>query len=66
MLEGGGARGRDLMLPPLRCQLPARPAGQMARGARRPYLQPTAAAFRKARLGYRYLVGGVAVPEVIT
>ena len=61
VLEGGGARGRNLVLPPLRRQLPVRPAGQMLRGARRPHLQPAAVAFGKACPGYRHLVNGVAV-----
>ena len=65
MSEGGGARGRNLVLPPLRRQLPARPAGQMARGARRRYLQAAPVALRGAHPGYRHLVGGVAVCKVV-
>ena len=65
MLEGGGACGRNLVLLPLRRQIPARLAGQMLRDPRRPHLQPAAGALGKAHSAHQHLVDGVAIGEVV-
>ena len=64
MKVGCGACSRDLVLLPLRHQLPEHLAGQILWGFCRLHLQPAAGALGKAHSAHLHLVGGVAIGEV--